>query len=201
MSEPPSGDTEPDRKLAVNFFGVLVRPARTLRALGESKSSRAGLSAIALLGIFWSVFCALLFLGGHQPSFVLVPIPRDLYYAAQALLMTPVLSALFWIHSELAHRLSARDGTESGARTAIGFAYGAPMLIAHVAPETIAYLAGGFETMALVGRFSLPVAALWVWALSAAALRIVHGVGWPRAIGASFAGLVLQALAGALIIR
>jgi hypothetical protein len=42
---------------------------------------------------------------------------------------------------------------------------------------------------------------LWVWALSAIALKIVHHASWPRAIGASFAGLFVQALAGSLVLR
>jgi hypothetical protein len=70
-----------------------------------------------------------------------------------------------------------------------------------VLPELVGYVAGGFELMAMVGRVSLPLAALWVWALSAAALRVAHGVKLPVAIGASLAGLLLQAAAGGLVIR
>jgi hypothetical protein len=193
--------SEADERLAPHFAGVLFRPARTFERLAQAKSARPGLSAVAVLGIFWSIFCVLLWMNGEAPSFVLVPIPRADYYLIEGLLMTPLLSALFWIHSEIAHRIAKGEGTEAGARTALGFAYAAPMLCAHVLPELVAFLIGGFDTMALVGRFSLGIGALWVWALSAIALKIVHGASWPRAIGASFAGLFVQALAGSLVLR
>lgn len=192
--------TDEEPPLAASFLGVLVRPGRTFRALASAKSARPGLSAIAILGIFWTVLCLLLWANGNQPSFVLVPIPRASYYLVEAIFMTPILSALFWIHSELAHRLCGRDN-EAGTRTALGFAYAAPMLVVHVLPETVAFVTSGFTAMALVGRFTLGIAALWVWALSAVALRVVHRASWPRAIGASFAGLFTQALAGSLFLR
>lgn len=201
MSSP---DDHADRRLGANLALVLIRPGSTLRALSRDSSARSGASAIAVLGIAWSALLVALWSGRHAPSVVLLPIPRDGYYAVQALLMLPVLTGLWWLHSEVAHRICAKargSGTEAGVRTALGFAYAAPMLFAHVIPELAAYLAGGFDVMAQVGRASLGLASLWVWALSAAALRIAHGVRLPVAIGAAFAGLFVQALAGGLVIR
>src|SRR5688500_8327961 len=176
---------EADGALGAHVLGILFWPARTLRALSKQTSSTPGASAVALLGIFWTILLILLWNGGERPSFVLLPIPRDSYYLIQGLVMTPLITALFWLHSEIAHRLATwrgGKGTEPGARSALGFSYAAPMLFAHVLPELFAYLMGGFETMSLVGRFTLPIAALWVWALSTAALRVVHGVGIVTAI-------------------
>ncbi len=191
-------------RLGATFVRVLVRPRSTLRALAGETSARAGASAVALLGVGWSALLALLWAGGHSPSFVLVPIPRELYYLAQAIAMLPILTALWWLCSEIAHRLCRAmggSGEEAGTRVALGFAYAAPLLVAHVLPELVAYVAGGFDAMAKVGRVSLPFAALWVWALSAAALRVAHGVTTGRAVLASLAGLLAQAIAGGLVIR
>lgn len=193
-----------DLRLGANLVGALVTPRSTLRALSREASPRSGASAIALLGTFWSVLLVLLWNGGHAPSFVLVPVPQGLYYLAQALLMLPLLTALWWLFSEIAHRIcraAGGTGTEPGTRAALGFAYAAPMLAFHVLPELVAYLTGGFDAMATTGRVSLGVASLAVWALSAAALRIGHGVRVSIAVLASFAGLLVQALAGALLIR
>lgn len=193
-----------DARLGANLALVLLRPGPTLRVLAADPSARSGASAVAVLGIAWSALLIALWSGGHAPSFVLLPIAREHYYALQALAMLPVLTALWWLCSEIAHRICARaggSGSEGGVRTALGFAYAAPMLLAHILPELAAYAAGGFDVMAHVGRVSLGVAALWVWCLSAAALRIAHGVRLTVALGASFAGLFAQALAGALIIR
>jgi hypothetical protein len=202
--ESRSPDARADHRLGASFVEVLLRPASALPTLARDPSARSGASAVALLGIAWSALLILLWSGGHAPSFVLLPIAPESYYVLQALAMLPILTALWWIHSEIAHRLcraAGGSGEEGGVRTALGFAYAAPMLVAHVLPELVAYVAGGFELMAAVGRVSLALAALWVWALSAAALRIAHGVRLPVAIGASLAGLLVQALAGGLVIR
>ena len=197
-------DAHADQRLAASFVAVLLRPRSALSALTRDPSARSGASAIALLGIAWSALLILLWSGGHAPSFVLLPIAPESYYVLQALVMLPLLTGLWWIHSEVAHRLcraAGGSGAEGGVRTALGFAYAAPMLVAHVLPELVAYAAGGWTLIAMVGRVSLPLASLWVWALSAAALRVAHRVSLPVAIGASLAGLVLQAIAGGLVIR
>ncbi len=197
-------DDHADRQLGAHVFGMLVTPRSTLLRLVEETSARPGASAVALLGIFWTLLLGLLWLGEHAPSFVLVPIARESYYLVQALVMTPLLTALWWLSSEIAHRICSAaggKGMEAGVRAALGFAYAVPMLVAHVVPELVSYALGGFATMALVGRFTLIVAALWVWILSAAALRLAHDVRLSIAVGAAFAGLFVQALVGALIIR
>jgi hypothetical protein len=197
-------DAHADQRLAASFVAVLLRPGSALSSLARDPSARSGASAIALLGIAWSALLILLWSGGHAPSFVLLPIAPESYYVLQALVMLPLLTGLWWIHSEVAHRLcraAGGSGDEGGVRTALGFAYAAPMLVVHVLPELVAYAAGGWTLMAMVGRVSLPLASLWVWALSAAALRVAHRVSLPVAIGASLAGLVLQAIAGGLVIR
>lgn len=199
MEEAPA-----DLRLGAHVLGILFRPRATLRVLAAQRSTRPGASAIALLGVGWTALLLLLWAGGHAPSVVLLPIPRGDYYLAQGLAMMPLLTALWWLSSQIAHRLARAaggTGSEGGARSALGFAYAAPMLIAHVVPELVAYLAGGFETMALVGRFTLAVAALWVLALSTAALRVTHGVRVPVALGAAFVGLLAQALVGGVVIR
>lgn len=192
-----------DHRLGANVLGVLFRPRHTLAALSAQASARPGASAIALLGVFWTALSLLLWNGGHAPRAVLLPIPAEHYYLAQGFFVLPLLTGLWWVHAEIAHRLArAAGGTgeEAGTRAALGFAYAAPMLL-HVLAELGAYLALGFEGLSLVARASMPIAALWVWILSAAALRIGHRVSTPAAIGAAFAGLVVQAALGALVLR
>jgi hypothetical protein len=197
-------DTQADLQLGAHIVGVLVRPGSTLRLLAGQPSARPGASAISLLGVAWTMLLLSLWTGGHAPSAVLLPIPRADYYLLEGLAILPVLTGLWWLSSEIAHgiaRARGGRGSEPGVRSALGFAYAAPLLFGHVLPELAAYLLGGFEVMALVGRVSLGVAALGVWALSAAALRIAHGSSLGLALGASFAGLFAQAAAGALFIR
>ena len=193
--------TDPDEPpgLAETLLGTLARPAATFRGLAGARA-RDGAAAIALLGIFWGLFSFLLWSSGRSPHAVLLPIPLRDYYLVQGLVMLPVLTGLYWIYSELAYRLAGARGPEPGVRAALGYAYALPMLV-HVGLESAVYLLVGFESLALVAALSLPLASLWVWALSARALRELSGASWPRAIGAAFAGLFVQAAAGALVLR
>jgi hypothetical protein len=196
-------EPDADLHLGENLLGTMFRPRRTLEALTRQPKARPGASAIALLGIFWTALSILLWNAGRAPRFALLPIPPDLYYLVQGLLVLPIVTALWWLFSEIAHRLcraAGGEGHEAGVRAALGFAYAVPML-AHVLVELCVYLALGFEGLAVVARFSMPIAALWVWALSALTLRIAHRVSTPVAVGAAFAGLLVQAAAGALVLR
>ena len=179
---------------------TLVRPARAFESLRDLERSSPGGAAMALLGMLWGLLCFLLWSSGRSPHAILLPIPPRDYYLWQGLLMLPIVTAQWWVFSEFAHRLARGEGSEAATRSALGYAYAAPMLV-HVGVEMLVYLLVGFDALSLVARISLPVAALWVWVLSAIALKIVHRVGTGRAVLASFAGLLVQALAGALILR
>lgn len=192
--------TEPeDPALLDTLMGTLTRPARTFLGLAESRSSKHGAAAVALLGMFWGLLSFLLWSSGRPPHGIWLSVDPQQYYLWQGLLMLPVLTALWWIFSEIAHRL-AGPGPEAGTRNALGFAYAVPMLV-HVAVEMTVYLLVGWDRLPIAAAISLPAASLWVWALAALALRVLHRASWPRAIAASFLGLAVQAAAGALVLR
>lgn len=191
-----------DPPLGTSMLRVLVRPDRALPEL-TTASARLGAAAVALCGLLWTVLLLLLFFDHRAPSVTLVPIPRDLYYMVQGLLTTPILTALWWILCEVAHRLCKAlggQGERSAVAATLGFAYALP-LTAHVLAETVAFFGFGFAALASVARLSLPIAALWTWALASLALRAAHRVSWPRAIGSALAGLVVQALLGGIVLR
>ncbi|MCA9605962.1 MAG: hypothetical protein KC619_10230 [Myxococcales bacterium] len=194
------GSTEPDDPALLDtLLGTLTRPARTFLELAELRSSKHGAAAIALLGTFWGLLSFLLWSSGRPPHAIWLPVDPRQYYLWQGLLMLPLLTGLWWIFSEIAHRL-AGPGPEAGTRNALGFAYAVPMLV-HVAAEMIVYLVVGLDRLPLIAAISLPLASLWVWVLAALALRVLHRASWPRAFAASFVGLFVQAAAGALVLR
>lgn len=189
-----------DHSLARTMLSTLVRPRRAFESLRTMDESGPGGAAIAVLGMLWGLLCFLLWSSGREPHAILLPIPPRDYYLAQGLLMLPIVTAQWWVFSEIAHRLARGEGSEAATRTALGFAYAAPMLV-HVGVELLVYLLVGFDELSLVARFSLPIASLWVWALSAMALEIIHRVSRRRAVLASLAGLLVSGLAGALLLR
>lgn len=182
------------------LLGTLVRPQRTFESLATQTKSSPGAAAMALLGMLWGLLCFLLWSARIEAPAVLLPIPAREYYLWQGLLMLPIVTGLWWIFGEIAHRLAHGEGSEPATRTALGFAYALPMMV-HVLVEILLYLISGHDALADVARVSLPLAAIWVWVLSALALRAVHRVSTGRAIFASFAGLLAQAVAGALVLR
>lgn len=192
-----------DRPLADWLLGTLLRPRATLDALSRQPAWTTGASAVAWLGLTWAALSVLLWNAGRAPRFVFLPIPADHYYLVQAVIVLPVMTALWWLYSEVAHRLcraAGGEGSEAGVRSALGFAYAVPMMV-HVGLELIVYLCVGFSGLSLVARFSMPLAALWVWALSALTLRVTHRVAWSRAAWVSFVALSVQAFAGATLLR
>ncbi|MFK7991621.1 MAG: hypothetical protein AB8I08_36730 [Sandaracinaceae bacterium] len=203
MSEPDPDRIHNDHRLAATFLGLFTRPRRTFAALAVVPQASPGASAIALLGIVWGMLCLLLWNGGHEPRFLLVPAPPEHWYLIQGLLSLPLLTALWWLFSEAAHRLARAaggTGAEPGVRAALGFAYAGPMLL-HIGAELAGFLAGGMSGLSAVARISMPVAAVAVWVLSTLALMECHKLRVLPATGAAFAGLLLQALVGALVLR
>lgn len=192
-----------DHRLAATFLGLFTRPRRTFAALAVLDTASPGASAVALLGIVWGMLCLLLWNGGHEPHFLLVPVPPGQWYLVQGLLSLPLLTALWWLFSEASHRLARAaggTGSEPGVRAALGFAYAGPMLL-HIGAETMAFLAAGMPGLSATARISMPLAALGVWVLSSLALMETHRVRAPAAAGAAFVGLLVQALVGALVLR
>lgn len=198
-------EVEPNEEsgLAATFVGVLIRPRATFARLGQGTRAQPGASAVALLGMAWGGLCLVLWRAGIEPAFVLVPVPPRDWYLVQGLLSLPILTALWWLFSEVSHRLARRAGgvgKEPGVRAALGFAYAVPTLV-HVLVESAAFLSAGQPGLRAVARVSMPLSALGVWVLSTLALRATHSISGPAAVGAAFVGLLVQALVGSLILR
>ena len=85
-------------------------------------------------------------------------------------------------------------------RLALGFAYAAPMTL-HVVAELVAFMGWGMSGLRAVAVVTMPAAALGAWILSGIALHELHRVRGAVAAGAAFAGLLVQAAVGALVLR
>lgn len=190
-------------ELLETLLGTLARPRRTFARLREAPTTRSGAAAVALTGMGWGALSLLLWSAGRPARFVLLPVGGHDWYLIQGVLMLPVLTILWWVFASVAHRLARAlggEGPREGTFAALGFAYALPLGL-HVGAEMTAYLFFGFEALGMVARVSMPVAALWVWALSAGALRVIHRIGVARAVAASLAGLLVQLVLGAPVLR
>ncbi len=196
-----SDDGEPE--LLETLLGALVRPARTFQGLRDAPSARGGAGAVALTAMGWGGLSLLLWAAGREARFVLVPLSGHDYYLVQGVVMLPLLTILWWVFAAVAHAVASRlggQGPRPGTLTALGFAYALPLGL-HVGAELVAYLFFGFEALARVARVSMPLAALWVAALSVVALKVLHGLSAPRATAAALVGLLAQLALGAPLLR
>jgi hypothetical protein len=164
---------------------------------------RRAVAAVLTLGVAWASFLFALSRGGHQPSFVLLPIPPERYYAVEAALVIPTLFALWGLMSGASHAVARALGGSGELRasaTAMGMAWALPML-GYIFVDLLLYVTGGFDALGLGARIALPVAGVFALLLAGRALTRVHGLGAGRAYAAALVGLVVQALAGAPVLR
>lgn len=193
-----------DPPLGATLGRVLLRPHLALPELVESPRARVGAAAMAQLGLIWSVLLLFLWINGEQPSGPLfAPIPRAQYYMWQGVLTTPAVTALWWIASEIAHRLGRAlggQGSRPGMGAALGFALAVPLLV-HVLYELATYLVLGFRALAYDAKVALPLAALWCWVLTAIAVHAGQRLRWVTAIWVALVSLLVPGALAALLLR
>lgn len=154
-------------------------------------------------GLAWAGLCLALFAGGHAPSRVLLPVPPGLWYAVQAGTVVPALVVGWLVASGVADRLlPARLGLARTA-SALALPFGGGLLAGLIVPESLAYAVGGFEALRRVAPFA--GLALVVLATGGGAARLrARAPGppsWPRALGATFVGLLVQAVLLSPVLR
>ena len=186
----------------------MTRPIVFLRAhLGHlAERERVGLGAawVLALGVLHALFCLLLDAGGHAPSRVLLPIPRERYYLAQAAFVLPLYLGLWLLAGLSAHSLARALGGRGklrGTLAAMGPAYAAPLIVAFVLPDLLLFALLGFEALGRAMRVYAPLAALLALAACALAVEAGARVEKGRAALAAFGGLLLQALVGGAFLR
>jgi hypothetical protein len=187
-------------KTFIALLEMLYVPAR---ALDRDRSARSGAWALVFVGLTWSALLLALDRGGHAPSFVLGPLPKERYYAAQALFVTPLLVLLAAVLAVVAHgaaRALGGCGRLAQGAGRLGLALAAPLLL-YVLVDAAVYAAAGFGALGPVARVGLPFAFLWTLALSALALRRVYGLRLGRALLAAFAGLLAAGALGGPFLR
>lgn len=163
-----------------------------------------GAAAVVLAGSIWAVLCLVLARDGHAPSVTLVPIPRERYYLAQAAFVVPVLLAQWVLCASIATR-SARAlggaGPFSATAGGLGVALALPLAALFLIPDLIAYTAFGFSALGALVRVTAPLSFVATLALATGVVRRVHALPAAKALVASAAGVLGQAVLGAVLLR
>lgn len=158
-------------------------------------------ASLALLGALWAGLSAWLARDGVPARFPLLPVAAEDYYAFQAVVVTPVVALLATLFAAIVHALSPRGVAFARTWAVLVPAYALPLALGLVVPDLIAYAVGGVPAMTNGMRFYAPIAALAIVASSVRRVRAMHGTSTVRAIAIVVVALIVQAAAGAPILR
>jgi hypothetical protein len=166
---------------------------------------RTGLAWVALQGGLGAALLLWLARRGEAPSGpLLLPIPRENYYAVEAAFVLPVRLAMASAFALAAHGSAKRLGgagslAETFDRGASALAL--PFLLLWWLPDVLLYATGGFEALTRAVRVLAPLSSLASLALAMRAIRGAHGLSLGRTSLCALAGWVAQALVGAPFLR
>jgi hypothetical protein len=181
---------------SMNVQTFFVRRAR-------ARHLRSGALFVLAAGGAWALLCAALAIAGHSPSVAVVPIPREHYYAAQAVFVVPLLLVSWLLCSTIAERVGRFLGGQGGfvpAANGIAPALALPLIVVFVVPDAIAWALLGFDGLGAVVRVTGPLSFLAMLVLATMAVRAASSLSYGRAFVAAFAGVFVQgALAGVLL--
>lgn len=166
-------------------------------------AAREATLSLSALGAVYAAFSFLLYRANVTPRAVWLPIDPASYYLAQALFVAPLFILLTVLYvAVLRALLPARDGaTFRAAYLRLAPAYAWPLLFLFVVPDLVVFLVAGHAALPRAMRFYGPLAPIAIVALSVVRARPFFGASTGRASLASFAGLVAQAVVGALVLR
>lgn len=169
----------------------------------RAASLRSGVLFVVLAGGAWALLCAALAIAGHSPTIALVPIPREHYYAAQAVFVVPLLLVAWLLCTVIARGVATLLGGSAGfvpAANAIAPALALPLLVVFLVPDAIAWMLLGFDGLGAVVRVTGPLSFVAMLVCVTMAIGAASSVSTGRAFVAAFAGVLVQgALAGVFL--
>jgi hypothetical protein len=200
------------RSLGAAFHLALVSPRRFASTLDGACANRTYLALLVLSSLPWSALLVVLTLFGHAPSGPLfIPVPRDLYYVVEALLVAPLLvvsTALAAWASAFAlpaarHGAGAPRVSVDGRvwRASVGAAVSTSTLLALVIPDAILWALFGFETLAVAIRVLAPLSALLMWIRTFLVVRVLSTASTTRALLLGLAVVIIHVTVTAPFLR
>lgn len=191
-------------------YGTIVRPATTFRELAREGGIRQGWAAILLIGILYSVVCAIAAARGIEPSLEpILPISKQSYYFWEIFLCVPLYLVGWYLFAWLNLLIGKRFGGKGSFRSMLiplGFAISIPLIpIMWTTDLVSASLMIDLLKAGTAGQvwyiFYIAFTLLWMLALCVIASREVHRFSAVRAIFTTMASILPVALIMAVTIR
>ena len=192
-------------KFARYIWGTLAHPAATFRYLSQEENVRQGWGAVLLLGVLYSVVCAIAAANGIEPvAEPFLPISKESYYFWEIFFAPPVMIGAWYLFSYLNLRLGRAlggKGTFKAILISLGFAFCIPMLPIMWTTDLICItFTIDLRTLGTFGQiwnvFYQTFTILWMAAACVIATREVHRIPLGKAIAAT----VISAIPAVLII-
>ena len=178
-------------KFARYTWGTLAHPAATFRNLSQEENVKQGWGAVLLVGVLYSVVCAIAAVNGIEPvAEPFLPISKESYYFWEIFFGPPVFIGAWYLFSYLNLRLGRAfggKGTFKGILVSLGFALCIPMLPIMWTTDLICItFAIDLRTLGTFGQvwnvFYQAFTILWMVAACVIATREVHRVPLGKAI-------------------
>jgi len=119
-------------KFAGYIWGTLAHPAVTFRDLSREENVKQGWGAVLLVGVLYSVVCAIATINGIEPVVEpFLPISKESFYFWEIFFAPPVMIGAWYLFSYLNLRIGRAfggKGTFKAILTSLGFAFCIPML-------------------------------------------------------------------------
>ena len=197
-------------KFARYIWGTLAHPAATFRELSREENVKQGWGAVLLVGVLYSVVCAIAAVNGIEPVVEpFLPISKESYYFWEIFFAPPVMIGAWYLFSYLNLRLGRAfggKGTFKGILVSLGFAFCIPMLPIMWTTDLICItFTIDLRTLGTFGQvwniFYQTFTILWMAAACVIATRETHRIPLGKAIVATMISAIPAVLIIAATIR
>lgn len=194
------------RKFWHYSWGIIVKPAYTLKQLAGEASLAYAFAAYFLFGLLYGLFALVGYFYGHLASGILLNfIPARTYYLWEGIFMIPVTMQIYLLFAALAHLLSkllGGQGSFEGTLSVLGFTYSIPLIVLFWVPDVVFFFLFGRQVQLNFVPFYGTAAGLWTFILSLMGIRIAQQISLPRAFFVTIVAMGFSfAFLGGLLIR
>jgi len=188
------------------WWGTIVSPNATLRTLNERGLGGRSFVAYGLFPLLYSASVFIAYCRGATPTIWkpwVSTIPFERYYLWEAVFLVP-LSVQLWItFAAVAHLLAKAHGgkgTFEDTAAVFAYTYSVPLVVLLWLPDQLQSLAYGLEIRPGLVAVYGSAAGIWTLVLSAAGLKVAHGLSTPKSLITVCASLALSYAPGGLLL-
>ena len=190
------------RRLWSYSWGTIVHPTVTFQEIAATTRLLYPTVVMLAFGVLYSALAMIAYLQGHQPSLpILIAIPAERFYLAEAIYLTPLTLQLWLLFSALCHAFAGHGrGSFDSALAVLGFSNAIPNIVAFWLPDFVSSIVFGrilTIPMAIYGTVWL----VWLVWLSAMGLKVTHRLPTWKGVVVAASAFAVHLTIGVFFIR